>query len=558
MPTISEHDIPQCNMDDDDGMPPLVDNPNPSMTFTFFTDMTPITALSADPTLPFETLWENPVPAPAEFAELSETQATFHGPDRAAHGRKRDASYIPRPPNAFILFRSSFIRSQQVPEKVEGNHSTLSKIIGKYWKTLPREEREVWEAKALVAQAEHRKRYPDWRFRPGANALAKLKVKDGPQASNRKRATQPGRKVKGDPAGKKAKSGDERCAIIADLLVEGKTGIDLEDAVRRWEDSAGRRVGGQNDSCKDGARTRKEDGDEQREVAVANEAETHGKIISTTIAGALASTGDPRSIQANRCGGSIPPQIRAQTPDASHDDRFRIPLTGMFRRSLSAPAGQSSPNQISSHHRQSSLESVFANVSYDIAETRQGPCPSFNSDQTEGLTHAVSVDSIGCLSPLVLPSVLREGAPARWNDPYNLLETSRGLPPSPDCLGLTYTLHTPSVSPVEDQSFAAYNFCSTNADFDKGLPPAYIRDTQNAYCVPKSWTECTAPHEQMPIFIEYAGATNFYDWCVPNYSACMDGTNASYHYPGDDDQFGGLGNDYIRIHAGDCLPAVAY
>lgn len=119
-----------------DGMPPLVDNPNPSMTFTFFTDMTPITALSADPTFPFETVWENPVPtptSPADFPELPETRVDFQGPDRASHGKKRDASYIPRPPNAFILFRSSFIRSQQVPEKVEGNHSTLSKIIGKHF-----------------------------------------------------------------------------------------------------------------------------------------------------------------------------------------------------------------------------------------------------------------------------------------------------------------------------------------------------------------------------------------------------------------------------------------
>lgn len=115
-------------------MPPLVDNPNPSMTFTFFTDMTPITALSADPTVPFETVWENPVSptelaSPVDGAELHE-HGTFYT-DRASHGKKRDASYIPRPPNAFILFRSSFIRSQQVPEKVEGNHSTLSKIIGK-------------------------------------------------------------------------------------------------------------------------------------------------------------------------------------------------------------------------------------------------------------------------------------------------------------------------------------------------------------------------------------------------------------------------------------------
>ncbi|KAF8431081.1 hypothetical protein L210DRAFT_3651334 [Boletus edulis BED1] len=556
MPAIREHDILQYNLDDDDGMPPLVDNPNPPMTFTFFTDMTPITALSADPTIPFETVWENPVPAPAsppEFAELPETQVKFQSPaDRASHGKKRDASYIPRPPNAFILFRSSFIRSQQVPEKVEGNHSTLSKIIGKYWKTLPREEREVWEAKALFAQAEHRKRYPDWRFRPGANALAKVKVKDGPQASNRKRTTgQAGRKVKGDPANKKAKSGDERCTVIADLLVEGKTGMDLEDAVRRWEDSTGRGV---NSACKDVTGTGKEDGDEQREVAVANEVETQGKVTSTTNTEVPAIIDDPESIRANRY---TPPPTRAQTPDGSHDDRFRIPLTAMFKRSLSAPAGQSSLNQISSHHRHNSFDSVFANVSYDIAESPQSACIlSLNGDQTEDFSHAVSADTVGCLSPLVLPSVLREGVPARWNDPYNLLETSIGLPPSLDCPGLAYGLHTPTVSPVEDQSFTGYNFCATSADFDKGLPPSYTRDTQNAYCAPKNWAECAALQEQMPIFInEYAGTTNFYDWCTPHYGAYVDGTNGSYHFSGDTDQFG---NDYIRVQAGDCLPAVAY
>ena len=281
-------------------------------------------------------------------------------------------------------------------------------VTGKYWKTLPREEREVWEAKALVAQAEHRKRYPDWRFRPGANALAKVKVKDGPQASNRKRTSQAGRKVKGDPTNKKVKSGDERCAIIADLLVEGKTGLDLEDAVRRWEDSTSRRVAGRNGPCRDGTGTAKEDGDEQREVAVASEVE---KVISTKSAEVPAINDDPGSIRAT------PPPTRAQTPDGSHDDRFRIPLTAMFKRSLSAPAAQSSPNPISSHQRHSSLDSVFANVSYDIVDSRQSVCPSsFNGEQTEDLAHAVSVDSVGCLSPLVLPSVLREGVPARWND----------------------------------------------------------------------------------------------------------------------------------------------
>jgi hypothetical protein len=52
------------------------------------------------------------------------------GGSKKSGGTAHAANYIPRPPNAFILFRSSFIRSQNVPGRVEGNHSTLSKIIG--------------------------------------------------------------------------------------------------------------------------------------------------------------------------------------------------------------------------------------------------------------------------------------------------------------------------------------------------------------------------------------------------------------------------------------------
>jgi hypothetical protein len=49
-----------------------------------------------------------------------------------ADGLPKRRDYIPRPPNAFILFRSSLIRSQQIPVGVEGNHSNRSKIIGTF------------------------------------------------------------------------------------------------------------------------------------------------------------------------------------------------------------------------------------------------------------------------------------------------------------------------------------------------------------------------------------------------------------------------------------------
>lgn len=105
-------------------MPPLVDNPNPypySMSYTFCSEfeMAPPTAIHAAPPPP-----EYPPGLGLCPGEDDPTERP------SSHGKKRDASYIPRPPNAFILFRSSFIKSQQVPGKVEGNHSTLSKIIG--------------------------------------------------------------------------------------------------------------------------------------------------------------------------------------------------------------------------------------------------------------------------------------------------------------------------------------------------------------------------------------------------------------------------------------------
>src|SRR6266545_6305747 len=49
---------------------------------------------------------------------------------RPANNRRKPANHIPRPPNAFILFRSAFIKSQRVTSGVETSHSTLSKIIG--------------------------------------------------------------------------------------------------------------------------------------------------------------------------------------------------------------------------------------------------------------------------------------------------------------------------------------------------------------------------------------------------------------------------------------------
>ena len=133
---------------------------------------------------------------------------------RGGHGQKKPDNYIPRPPNAFILFRSSFIKNQHVSTEVETNHSTLSKIIGLTWQNLPHEERQVWHAKAKVALEEHKRRYPEYAFRP-------LNAKNKGQEKRKVREVGP--------------KDLKRCEKIAELLVEGMKGAQLDAAIKEFD-----------------------------------------------------------------------------------------------------------------------------------------------------------------------------------------------------------------------------------------------------------------------------------------------------------------------------------
>ncbi|KAG6888495.1 hypothetical protein C0992_008398 [Termitomyces sp. T32_za158] len=198
-------------------MPPLVEPPS-SMTYTFLTEMAP---MSLDQTAPLEaTFTSTASSATIEELDSYEQSYTFSGPTRTYHGKRRDASYIPRPPNAFILFRSSFIREQQVPANVEGM----------FWKNLPKSERDTWEAKAAQAQVEHRRRYPDWRFQPGANAAANAKeiryVLDGDGGGRRRLRTRIGIGGTKDPPDR---GGDEEAQAFQDGEEEEEDNMDDDD-----------------------------------------------------------------------------------------------------------------------------------------------------------------------------------------------------------------------------------------------------------------------------------------------------------------------------------------
>ncbi|KAF9483247.1 hypothetical protein BDN70DRAFT_343044 [Pholiota conissans] len=137
-------------------------------------------------------------------------------PRRQPHSKKKPENHIPRPPNAFILFRSSFIKSQHVSTEVETNHSTLSKIIGLTWQNMPEDQRQVWHSKAKEALEEHKRKFPKYAFKP-----VQTKAKGMPAEKRKVREVEP-KDIK-------------RCTKIAQLLVEGKKGDELNAAVQEFD-----------------------------------------------------------------------------------------------------------------------------------------------------------------------------------------------------------------------------------------------------------------------------------------------------------------------------------
>ncbi|TRM57894.1 hypothetical protein BD626DRAFT_513234 [Schizophyllum amplum] len=79
--------------------------------------------------------------------------------------RSQSPDHVPRPPNAFILFRVDFVKNGRLLGNME-NHSNLSKMAAESWRTLPPQKRAYWDAQALLERRAHRLQYPDYHFQP--------------------------------------------------------------------------------------------------------------------------------------------------------------------------------------------------------------------------------------------------------------------------------------------------------------------------------------------------------------------------------------------------------
>ncbi|KAG2132848.1 high mobility group box domain-containing protein, partial [Suillus bovinus] len=102
---------------------------------------------------------------------------------RAQRNRSRDPSWIPRPRNAFIIFRCEYSRkhsqaSQEGDEESEAPNptaKTLSKRAAEAWKELSASEKDTYKVLADKEREEHARLYPHYRFRPMRRQISGLK-----------------------------------------------------------------------------------------------------------------------------------------------------------------------------------------------------------------------------------------------------------------------------------------------------------------------------------------------------------------------------------------------
>ncbi|KAG1777412.1 hypothetical protein EV702DRAFT_279282 [Suillus placidus] len=129
-------------------------------------------------------------------------------PNRSSHSRKKEEGHIPRPPNAFIVFRSCLWSNEDF-RSLESDHRNVSRIAGERWRNLSDDEKEPFVQMAKEAKALHAKMYPNYKYSPSHRTVG------GPKRKGRRN------------------SDEERtkCDMIATLLQKGVEGSALAHAM---------------------------------------------------------------------------------------------------------------------------------------------------------------------------------------------------------------------------------------------------------------------------------------------------------------------------------------
>jgi hypothetical protein len=215
----------------------------------------------------------------------------------------------------------------------------------------------------VQAQADHRARYPDWRFRPGTNvdAIAKRKTKDkNKDRPPTRRRRNPNTRDKdliavasagpadgggndgdtnwggGGAVGRSGTGGrckgkrrgviqERRCAQIAELLARGVKGVELSSAVQAWDKESG--ASNVTDGVFVSEQGLRADTDVAVGMDVASPSGSHKEIRGAK---------DSEVVEVEMEKGTVK-MTKARSMSSAQPPRFNVPLTSMFRRASSAP-----------------------------------------------------------------------------------------------------------------------------------------------------------------------------------------------------------------------------
>ncbi|GAA5835982.1 hypothetical protein JCM3766R1_005119 [Sporobolomyces carnicolor] len=109
------------------------------------------------------------VPYDADAASPQDDAAIEGGHEaKTAHSsRARKSANPPRPPNAWICYRSARVRElKNTSQYSKMPQASISKLIGELWRGESPEVKKKYEDEAASKKLEHQAKYPDYSFRP--------------------------------------------------------------------------------------------------------------------------------------------------------------------------------------------------------------------------------------------------------------------------------------------------------------------------------------------------------------------------------------------------------
>lgn len=143
--------------------------------------------------------------------EEDDSDAFIPRPSRSH--RRGKQGHIPRPSNAFMLFRSDLCAKEKLKSIVERDNCQISRIAGHLWNKLSERDRAPYKRRAEAEKKRHAKTYPGYKYAPI------YRTKGG----KRKTKQDFGLEVK-------------RCKQLADMLYNGVEGNELEKFASEIDD----------------------------------------------------------------------------------------------------------------------------------------------------------------------------------------------------------------------------------------------------------------------------------------------------------------------------------